>query len=381
MKIALVHDYLAQNGGAERVLRALHELYPIAPIFVLFHDKDKVIDFPGADIRESGLARIPGGKKHFQWLLPWMPLATERLNLSEFDLVLSTSSLFAKGVITGPDTLHISYCHTPPRFLWADTYDYVDDLNSSWLVKRFLPFVISRQRLWDKMSADRVDHFIANSKTVQSRIAKYYRRESTIINPPVEVTLCPISTGAFNYFVAGGRLVPYKRLDLVVSAFNRLRWPLKIFGDGPELHRLQKIAQPNIEFLGRISDQEKATLLAGARAFIHPQIEDFGITPIEAMAAGRPVIAFAQGGATETVEPGETGQFFAKQTWESLLDAILHFDYEHWDSQKIRAHAARYSADTFKRTMGEYVASRYEEFKRGLSQQPLLATDPYARRR
>lgn len=374
MRIALVHDYLAQDGGAERVLKAFHEVWPDAPIFVLFHDKEKIKDFSDADIRESVLSKIPGGKKHFQWLLPWMPLATEKLNLADFDLVLSTSSIFAKGVITSPDTLHISYCHTPPRFLWADTHNYIDDLNYGKMVKIFLPLLMSRQRLWDKMSADRVDHFIANSKTVQNRISKYYRRESDIIHPPVEIALCPRNGAVGNYYVAGGRLVPYKRLDLVVQVFNRLRTPLKIFGDGPEEARLRHMAKPNIEFLGRISDQEKANLMSRARAFIHPQNEDFGITPVEAMAAGRPVIALAQGGATETVVAGESGQFFNKQTWESLFDTLLNFNHEAWDSNKIREHAATYSADKFKTAIKNYVETRYDEFKRGFKQQKLLKT-------
>src|SRR3989344_1153429 len=256
MKIALVHDYLSQDGGAERVLKALHEIWPKAPIFVLFHDRKKITGFTNADIRESFLARLPFGKSQYQWYLSWMPLATESHDLKDFDVVISTSSVFAKGVITGPNALHISYCHTPPRFLWADNYRYLEDLKSNRFIKSFLPRLFHRLRLWDKMSVDRVDHFIANSKTVQQRIHKYYRRESEVIYPPVDTHLFTPKKEVADYFVAGGRLVPYKRIDLVIKVFNRLLWPLKIFGTGPELRALQNIAKSNIEFLGAVTDEE-----------------------------------------------------------------------------------------------------------------------------
>ncbi|OGH68583.1 MAG: hypothetical protein A3I29_04250 [Candidatus Magasanikbacteria bacterium RIFCSPLOWO2_02_FULL_44_11] len=372
MKIALVHDYLAQDGGAERVLKAFHELWPEAPIFVLFHDKKKITDFNEQAIQESFLGRLPFIKNHFQWYLPLMPLATERYNLEGFDIVLSSTSAFAKGVITGPNTLHISYCHTPARYLWSDTHHYVADLPYNWFVKAILPRFISRLRLWDKMSADRVDYFIANSRTVQNRIQKYYRRESRVIHPPVDINALGISKSIGDYFVAGGRLVSYKCTDLIINTFNRLKWPLKIFGTGPEYYRLKAMARPNITFVGRITDKEKAVLLSNARAFIHPQIEDFGITALEAMGSGRPVIAYADGGATETIIPGETGTFFYEQTWEALLDTLLHFDYTGWDSQKIREHALEFDILNFKRRFHTHVFDRYEEFKRGLRQPSLM---------
>ncbi len=372
MRIALIHDYLAQDGGAERVLEAMHELWPEAPIFVLFHDQKKLTRFNQQLIRKSWLSKMPFITSRFQWYLPWMPLATEQYNLREFDVVLSSTSAFAKGVITYPNTLHISYCHTPARYLWSDTHEYVADLNYNWFIKSLLPRTMYRMRLWDKMSADRVDHFIANSKTVERRINKYYRRESQIIYPPVSTEQFAISRDIGNYFVAGGRLVPYKRIDLVIQAFNRLKFPLKIFGTGPELARLQRLAKPHIQFLGRISDSAKADLLSHAAAFIHPQLEDFGITPVESMAAGRPVIAYAAGGATETVTAGDTGIFFHRQNWESLLDAVLHFQPNNWDSAHIRDQAMRFSTPQFKTAIKKYVEDRYEEFKRGLNQSALL---------
>ncbi len=368
MKVALVHDYLSQDGGAERVLKAFHELWPGAPIFVLFYDKKKIIGFDDAEIRQSFITKLPFGKTKYQWYLPWMPLATERHNLHEFDVVISSTSAFAKGVLTRPDTLHISYCHTPTRYLWTDTHEYIEELKYNRLVKSALPKLIHRLRIWDKMSVDRVDHFIANSGTVKNRIQKYYRRDSDIIYPPVDINNFEISKEIGNYYVTGGRLVPYKRFDLVIQVFNRLGWPLNIFGDGPEMDNLKKLARDNIKFLGRISDREKARLLSHARAFIHPQVEDLGITPIESMATGRPVIAYPVGGAGETVIPGETGVFFREQTWESLFDTILHFNHELWDSERIRERAKKFSVDNFKSRVKCYVEDRYEEFRQGMDQ-------------
>lgn len=368
MQIALVHDYLAQDGGAERVLKAFHEMWPEAPIFVLFYDKEKIPQFAKADVRESFIGRLPMGRRKYQWFLPLMPIATERHNLHGFDVVLSSTSAFAKGVLTRPGTLHLSYCHTPTRYLWTDTHEYIADLKYNALIKAVLPRLIHRMRLWDKMSADRVDHFIANSDTVRQRIYKYYRRDSDIVYPPVDTHEFFIAEKIEDYYVTGGRLVPYKRMDLVVHVFNRLGWPLKIFGTGPEMNVLKKMAGSNIEFLGRVSDKEKAELLSKAKAFIHPQVEDLGITPIESMASGRPVIAYPVGGVTETVIPGKTGVFFPKQTWESLLDVLLKFDSNSWDSEYIRNHALRFSADRFKLQMEKYVADRFEEFQQGLNQ-------------
>ncbi len=368
MKIALVHDYLAQDGGAERVLRALHEIWPEAPIFVLFHNRE-TIDFPKlAQVHESFLAHLPFARSAFHWYLPWMPLATERHNLSGYDVVISSSSVFAKGVITSPTALHISYCHTPARFLWADGHEYLSDLKRSPFIKIILPGLIHRLRLWDQTSTARVDKIIANSNTVRARILKYYRRESDVIHPPVDISMFTSSDKLGEYFVAGGRLVPYKRLDLAIKVFNRLKTRLKIFGVGPELPYLQKIAKPNIEFLGKISEIEKTQLLARAQAFIHPQLEDFGITPIESMAAGRPVIAYGQGGATETITHGETGVLFPKQNWESLYQAVVNFKPMEWDTAKLRDQANKFAANNFKQKISRYVADAYDEFQKGFNQ-------------
>ncbi len=356
MKIAILHDHLTQEGGAEKVLKIFHEMYPEAPIFTLVYDKKKMGNLVNPTlIRTSFLQKIPWVRNNYQWLLPLMPIATERHNLNEFDLVLSSSSAFAKGVITKPDTIHICYCHTPTRYLWTDTHSYVKELTKGKWIKPIIHVALSYLRLWDRLSADRVDYFIANSKTVQGRITKYYRRASSIICPPVDVDQFTIRNILGNYFLAGGRLVAYKRFDLVIQAFNRLHLPLKIFGTGPELSRLKAMARPNIEFVGKVTDEERATLYEHCLAYINPQEEDFGITAVEAMAAGRPVIAYAAGGALETVIEGETGTFFRDQDFASLITAVLHFKPEHYSPEKIREHALQFSTAEFKRKIGEYV--------------------------
>lgn len=372
MKIALVHDYLAQDGGAERVLSAMHDLWPDAPIFVLFHNRQRLSRFNEADIRESFLRHIPLINQKYQWFLPLFPMAAERLNLSGFDVVISSTSGFGKGVITDPDTLHISYCYTPPRYLWADRHSYLADSNTALPIRFFLSPVLHHLRTWDMISAARVDHFIAISKIVQKRIQKYYRRESDVLYPPVDLDRFTPAVELHDYFVAGGRLVPYKRFDLVVKAFNRLRLPLVIFGTGPEYRRLKALARDNITFAGQVNDTEKATLLSHALAFIHPQLEDFGITLLEALASGRPVIAYDAGGAAETMLPGETGVFIKEQSWEAIADAVLHFDPTHWNSALMRRRAEQFAVPIFQAALKKMVADRYEEFQKGFRQNELI---------
>lgn len=364
MKVALVHDHLSQDGGAERVLRAMQEIWPEAPTFVLFHDRKRAHpDFIGRPIRTSFLQRLPFGVSHYQWYLPLMPAAVESHNLEGFDIVLSSASAFAKGVITSPESLHLCYCHTPTRYLWSDTHRYVEELHYPRFVKTFLPLVLTRLRLLDRLMAERVDAFIANSETIARRIEKYYHREAAgVIYPPVDTGLFSIGSPK-NYFLAGGRLVSYKRLDIAIEAFNRLKLPLKIFGRGPEEAKLKKMAGRNIEFLGNVGDEEKAELYRHCLAYLHPQVEDFGITAIETMASGRPVIAFAAGGALETMLPEVTGDFFAEQDWEHLLDAIVRFRPETFDSERIRKHALQFDREIFKKRLHNFVESRYADFR------------------
>jgi len=361
MKLALVHDYLIQDGGAEKVVDVMHGLWPQSPIYTLLFDKKKLPAFKGRDIRTSFLERLPLGKRKYQWYLPLMPTATEHYDLTGYDVILSSTSAFAKGVLTRDDAMHICYCHTPTRYLWSDTHSYIQELRVPRIVKMLLPPVLSRLRVWDRQAADRVDVFVANSETVRRRIQKYYRRDAHVIHPPVDTNRFAIDHGPKDYFLTGGRLVAYKRYDMVVEAANRTGIPLKIFGSGPVEKDLRKKAKKNIEFLGRVSDAEQAKLYAGARAFIHPQEEDFGITPVESMAAGRPVIAYRKGGATETVVEGLSGEFFDEQSWEELADHMIRFNNSTYDPAAIKAHAEQFSRKQFEQKMTDFVKEKWEK--------------------
>lgn len=366
MKVALIHDHLAQDGGAEKVLKVLADMFSEAPIYTLLYEKKQVAKyFSNRQIETSIIQKLPGGVKHYQWYLFFMPMAVEFFDLREFDLVISDTSSFAKGVITNPDTLHICYCHTPTRYLWSDTHQYINELKYNKLIKKIISLILNRIRIWDRLAADRVDLFIANSKTVQKRITKYYRRHSALIYPPVETDKLYISDiekikPEERYFLIGCRLAPYKRVDIVIEAFKKLggEYRLKIFGDGVDLKRLKKIARSadNIEFLGRVTEQEKAKLYSQALAFINPQEEDFGITAVESMASGRPVIAYARGGALETVLDGKTGLFFPEQTADSLMMTLRKFDYSNFSPEECRRQAERFSVANFKRQIFDFIA-------------------------
>ena len=365
MKIALIHDHLIQSGGAERVLKVMSELYPEAPIYTLVYDSSRLHPlFDKSRVRTSFLQHIPFSTKNYQWLLPLMPLATESYDLSEFDVILSSSSAFSKGIITRPGTTHICYCHTPTRYLWMDTHSYVNEIRQPRIVKAVLPLMLSRMRIWDRLAAERVDSFIANSLTVQRRIQKYYNRGSEIIHPPVSVAQSYVGKGEGSYYLAGGRLVSYKRLDIVVDAFNRLGIALKLFGTGPAYSQLASSAKKNIEFVGNVSDADLQKLYGNCIAYIHPQEEDFGITAIEAMAAGRPVIAYAGGGALETIQGGITGQFLYDQDYAALIDLVLHFKPEMYHPHTIHEYAMQFDTSVFKEKILQYVRIAFERIRK-----------------
>ena len=366
MKVALIHDHLAQDGGAEKVLEVFCGMFKTAPIYTLLYDKKNVEHrYPNRRIDVSIIQKMPGGVRFYQWYLPFMPMAVEFFDLREYDVVISDTSSFAKGVITTPQSTHICYCHTPTRYLWSDTHQYINELKYNKFVKKVASIILSRIRIWDRLAADRVDYFIANSKTVQERIKKYYKRDSELIYPPVETHKFFISQSLGDYFLIGCRLAPYKRVDLVVETFKKLGadFKLKVFGDGVDLKRLKKIAKdsPNIEFLGRVSDEKKAELMSKCLAFIHPQEEDFGISKVEAMASGRPVIAYKKGGALETVIEGKTGTFFEEQSLESLSLAVQKFytdlknDNNKWNSLEIREHSENFSLTKFQNNINNFV--------------------------
>ena len=366
MKIALVHDHFAQDGGAERVFWMLAEMYPQADIFTILYNRNYIAEhLPGRQPQATFIQNLPLGVSKYQWHLPLMPMAIESLNFEKYDLIISSASSFAKGIISRPGAIHICYCHTPTRYLWHYSSQYLQELRLPKFFKKIVGWEVSRIRSWDRGAAERVDYFIANSKTTQERIKKYYQRDSLIIYPPVDTAKFFISDKNGDYFLAGGRFIPHKRFDLAIRAFNKLNLPLKIFGDGPDFPRLRKMARPNIEFLGKISDARKAELMSGCLAFIHPQEEDFGISAVEAQASGRPVIAFNRGGASETVRENISGLFFYEQTWEELADTVLRFLYQknNFNPQIIKQSVEKFNVSRFKWEVQSYINKVIMKYK------------------
>lgn len=346
MRVALVHDYLNQYGGAERVLEVLHAMYPTAPIYTSIYDRTAMPEtYQTWDIRTSFMQKLPGWRKHFRKYFLLYPSAFEHFDLSAYDLVISSSSAYAKGVITRPGSKHICYCHTPMRFAWRSA-DYVEREQIGGLVGALLPLFLTYVRLWDTQTARRVDHFVANSRTVAARIKHFYRCDATILPPPVE--LLPFTPQApADFYLAGGRLVPYKRIDLAIQACNALKVPLVVFGAGRDRAELERIAGPTIRFVGRVDPATLHDLYARCRAYLMPGEEDAGIQPLEAMGAGRPVIAYGAGGALDTIVEGQTGQFFTTQTAAALTEAIKASQPTAYDAAAIRHHAEAFARPTF----------------------------------
>ncbi|MDD5490118.1 MAG: glycosyltransferase [Candidatus Moranbacteria bacterium] len=360
-KVALVHDFLNQYGGAERVLSVLHEIFPEAPIYTLLYDPAKMRGkFKDAEIRPSFLQKFPKFlKKRHKWLLPLMPTAPETFNLRDFDLVVSSSSAFAKGIIVKPKTIHVSYCHSPMRYSWDWNEKYLDEQGLGPKRRILARMLLNYIRMWDRVAADRVDFFIANSHHTKERIKKYYGQESVVVHPPVEIghseTKFPLGSLVSKhgeYFLIVSRLSPYKKIEIAVEAMNKLGLPLVVIGEGSPKYvkYLKSIAGHKTKFLGFLPDEKIKKHFAECRAFIFPGEDDFGIAPVEAMSFGKPVIALRRGGATETVVEGETGEFFNEPTIEVLADAVRRFqeNEKNYDPEKIRAQAEKFSKEKFR---------------------------------
>ena len=340
------------------MLQVLCALYPRAPIYTLLYDRDATGGvFDGRVIKTSFLQNLPFTKKHHRIFPLLMPLAIEQFDFSDYDLIISISASFAKGIITKPNTKHVCYCLTPPRFLWDNSQKFVEEFGYSKLVKKFLPPFITYLRIWDKEASLRVDEFWSISNFIGDRVRKYYSRPSQVIYPPVNVAKFHISKQIGDYFFMAGRLVSYKQFDMAIKSFNQNGLPLKIVGIGPELNKLKKIANKNIEFLGLVSDEILAKLYSNAQACIFPQEEDFGIVPLESMASGRPVIAYRAGGAMETIVENETGIFFNEQNPESLQVAIEKFHNVDFKPEACRKQAEKFDIGIFKENISKILNS------------------------
>jgi glycosyltransferase involved in cell wall biosynthesis len=358
MKVALIHYWLVNMRGGEKVLEALCELYPQADIFTHVLDRQAISPLlQGRTIHTTFINRLPWAKRHYQWYLPFMPLALEQLDLSAYDLVISSESGPAKGVIVSPNSLHICYCHSPMRYIWDMYGDYLK--NASLPVRLLFPVLAHYLRIWDRHTAAGVDHFIANSNFIAKRINKYYRREAVVIHPPVAIEDFFIADQIEDYYLLFGQLVKYKRADLAIEAFNRLGKPLIVIGEGEMLPQLKRMANANIRFLGKQPFEQVRHYLAHCKALIFPGQEDFGIVPVEAMASGRPVIAYAAGGVMETVLEGKTGLLFDEQTPESLIKAIQKFEKQqlHFSPAAIREHSKQFNSENFKCKFNEFLKS------------------------
>jgi glycosyltransferase involved in cell wall biosynthesis len=364
LKLAIVHDYLNQYGGAERVIEALHEAYPDAPIYTSIYTPATMPEsFRKMDIRTSFMQRFPKLEKYYKYYFLFYPRAIESLKLSGFDVILSSSSAYAKGAIVSKETLHICYCYTPTRFIYEfDNYIKKEELSR--IRSKILKLAVKSLKKWDIRAVSKVDHFIAISDHVQEKIRRSYNRDSEVIHPPIEVSVFNTNAIAEDYFLIVSRLNSYKNIDLPIQVFNEKGLKLKIVGTGPFKMNLEKMAKgKNIEFLGKVSEKELISLYARCRALIFPGEEDFGITPLEAQAAGRPVIAFAKGGALETIIENETGVFFYENSKISFLKAIDDFIRieEKFDQEKIRSNALKFDKEVFKDKIKAYIEEKYKQ--------------------
>ena len=368
-KVALVHDYLLGIGGAERVLKVLHEMFPEAPIYTVVYDKKFVREFLGnAVVRGSFLQKLPGFlRRRYKYFSLLIPTAVEQIDLSEFDIVISSCSAFCKGVITRPDTVHISYCHTPTRFLWDWTHPYIRSIDTGRIKNMATRIILHFLRLWDQQAAQRVDYFVANSKHVAARIKKYYGKEARVIYPPVEgggrVESNTVLLGTRSpYFLIVSQLRLYKQIDVAIEAFKKLGFPLVIIGQGSDKKRLQSLAGgcSNITFLGVQPDEVVMSYYKNCKALIFPGEEDFGMTMVEAMSFGKPVLALRRGGAKEIVIEGATGAFFDEPHHVVLADGLRRLinNYDRYSPTLIRKRAEKFSRERFAQELLEFIEKR-----------------------
>jgi glycosyltransferase involved in cell wall biosynthesis len=362
MKVAIIHYWLISMRGGEKVLKSLTTMFPEAVVFTHVLDDDLVKEnFSGVNFKKTFISKLPFAKILYQKYLPLMPLALEQLDLSDYDLIISSESGPAKGVIIPPNSLHICYCHSPMRYIWDLYHVYYN--RTSFLNKLIMPYLAHKIRMWDLIGSFRVDYFIANSKFISKRIERCYRRDSVVIHPPVNTSEFSISNIIEDYYLVLGQLVEYKRVDIAVDAFKASGRKLIIIGDGPMLNILSKNITNNILFLGKLPQSKISQYLSKCRALIFPGVEDFGIVPVEAMASGRPVIAFNKGGILDSVIEGKTGLFFKEQNANSLNKTIVTFEetIQNFDPIQIRNHALEFSKEKFEKSLSTYIKGKLIE--------------------
>jgi glycosyltransferase involved in cell wall biosynthesis len=361
MRLAIVHDYLIQMGGAERVVAVMAEAFPEAPIYTSATYRAQLLpEFSGKKIINSWADWVPGLHHSFKKFFPIYPFAFQSFKPVDADVVWISSSGFAKWIRVKADAKTICYCHTPPRFFW-NSDGYVDAELGNSVAGRSAKVLLSFLRRWDFVRAQRIDRFVANSRCVQARIWESYGRASTVIHPPVDIDRFSAVRSPENYYLVLSRLIAYKRIDLAIEAFNRLGERLIVIGDGPDRTRLEALAGPTISFLGRLTDGQINSYLERCRALIFPGLEDFGIAAVEAQACGRPVVAFAGGGALETVIADETGLLFQEQTVDALAEAVERSKTVDWSGERIRANAVKFSRQAFSERMRAVVGATYQE--------------------
>ncbi len=366
MKIAIVHDWLPFMGGAENVVTNMMEVFPEAVLYTSICNKDRLT----GKLKETEIVTTHLQKKkkeiiNHRKLFPFMPTAMESIDLTSYDIVISSSSSVAKSVITGPDTLHICYCHTPMRYGWEFMHNYIGELSGKGRFKNKLKsYFMSFMRVWDYASSARVDVYVANSVNVAKRIKKHYRRDAYVIHPPVRGNIFQISNENGDFYLCVSRLQEYKRVDIAVEACTKLNVPLVVIGDGPEQQKLKKMAGSCVKFLGRVSDDVIREHYGKCKAFLFPGEEDYGITPLEAQASGRPVIAYGKGGVLETVIAGETGVFFKEQTVESMIEAIKKAKKIEFQKEKLREHAMEFDEEVFRNRLKRFVEEQYKKFEK-----------------
>jgi glycosyltransferase involved in cell wall biosynthesis len=362
IKVAIIQEWLTTMGGSEKVVKAIAEIFPEADIFALVVNKDliKTLGFEHKKIRSSIIQKLPFAKNKYRAYLPLFPFAIEQFDLREYDVIISSNHAVSKGVLTNNDQLHITYCHSPMRYAWDLHHQYLDEEGLGFGMKGILArYFLHRIRIWDWLSSRRPDYFVSNSNFIGMRIQKVYQRESVTIYPPIEVDSFKLEILKDNYYVTSSRMVPYKKIDLIVEAFSKMPdKKLIVIGDGPDYKKIQSKASSNIEFKGYLSFEDLIKYLQKAKAFVFAAIEDFGMLPLEAQACGTPVIAYGKGGSLETVKHGVTGILYKEQNINSIVDAVDKFEQMSFDPVIIRAHAENFSTEIFKNNFLSFVEEK-----------------------